>query len=64
VNLKNDAAGRVLLKSDQLFDGYYGDPLSTKEALKNGWFNTGAPGRLDEEGFLYLGENPRQRPAG
>ena len=47
--------GELWLKGDNIFSGYYKDPVKTKEAFtKDGWFKTGDLVRFDEEGFLYI----------
>ncbi|MCI9016578.1 MAG: long-chain fatty acid--CoA ligase [Clostridia bacterium] len=46
--------GEVLIKSDTLMLGYYEDENATKEAIKDGWFNSGDIGYLDESGYLYI----------
>jgi long-chain acyl-CoA synthetase len=46
--------GEVLIKGPNIFQGYYKNEDSTKEALEDGWLHTGDLGRLDDDGFLYI----------
>jgi carnitine-CoA ligase len=43
-----------------LMDGYYKMPDKTKEAVKEGWFNTGDRGYQDEDGYLYFCDRIKQ----
>lgn len=47
--------GEVLARGPNVFSGYHNLPEKTAEALEDGWFRTGDIGRLDQDGFLYLG---------
>lgn len=53
-NPNKKGEGEVLIKSDTLMLGYYEDEQATKEAIVEGWFNTGDIGYLDEDGFLFI----------
>lgn len=47
--------GELLLKGDNIFQGYWGDPVQTSEAFtEDGWFHTGDLVRLDKNGYLYI----------
>jgi acyl-[acyl-carrier-protein]-phospholipid O-acyltransferase/long-chain-fatty-acid--[acyl-carrier-protein] ligase len=44
--------GKILVKGDLVMKGYL-DPIKTKEAIKEGWYDTGDIGVLDKDGFLW-----------
>ena len=49
-----DGTGEIYVKTDQIMNGYFGDPELTAEAFDGEFFKTGDLGRIDEEGYLYL----------
>jgi|AntDeeMinimDraft_5_1070356.scaffolds.fasta_scaffold04652_4 O-succinylbenzoic acid--CoA ligase len=51
--LPKGESGTVWVKGPQVFDGYY-NRSSKYKFDKNGWFNTGDFGRLDEKDNLYI----------
>ena len=47
--------GELLIRGLCVMQGYYKNPIETKEAIdENGWFHTGDIGLIDEEGFLKI----------
>jgi long-chain acyl-CoA synthetase len=47
--------GEVLVRGDNVFVGYYGDPAATAEVIDaDGWLHTGDMGTTDDDGYLYL----------
>jgi long-chain acyl-CoA synthetase len=46
--------GEILLRGDNIFQGYYKNEEASKEALDGGWLHTGDLGRIDDDGFVYI----------
>jgi fatty-acyl-CoA synthase len=47
-------AGEILLKGPSMTPGYWRDPESTADAIRDGWMHSGDLGMVDEEGFLKM----------
>ena len=47
-------SGEIQLKSEAIFEGYYGNPDATEEALVEGWLRSGDAGYFDEDGHLVV----------
>ena len=45
--------GKILVKGDLVMKGYFDDLEETSLRIKDGWYETGDMGVLDEEGFLW-----------
>ncbi len=45
--------GKILVKGDLVMKGYFDDLESTSLRIRDGWYDTGDMGYLDEEGFLW-----------
>lgn len=52
--IKLSEEGEILVKGPHVMREYYGDPVQTAEALKDGWYHTGDYGKFDEDNFLYI----------
>lgn len=46
--------GELLVRSPCLFSGYYKDPNTTAEVLRDGWLHTGDIGHVDSEGYAFI----------
>lgn len=46
--------GEIAARSDGQMDGFWGDPESTQDRIRDGWVLTGDIGKMDANGFLYI----------
>jgi acyl-CoA synthetase (AMP-forming)/AMP-acid ligase II len=54
VELAPGEVGEIIIKGDQLLQGYWNRPEATEEAFRGGWFHTGDMAYRDAEGFFYI----------
>ncbi|HCT93934.1 MAG: long-chain fatty acid--CoA ligase [Bacteroidetes bacterium GWE2_39_28] len=47
-------SGEIVIKGENVMAGYWKNPKSTQETIKDGWLYTGDLGYLDKDGFLYV----------
>lgn len=46
--------GEILVRGPSVMLGYYNDPHSTADAIRDGWFCTGDLGRINKDGSLTI----------
>ena len=46
--------GLLLIYGPNVMEGYLGRPELTEAVVRDGWYNTGDIGRLDEDGFITI----------
>lgn len=54
IDLRIDDSGEILLKGDNVFDGYFANEKATAESLKDGWLCTGDAGEYADDGQLVV----------
>ncbi|MTE00709.1 AMP-binding protein [Paracoccus sp. YIM 132242] len=54
VEMKIDEGGEILLRGDNIFDGYFQNPKASAEALRDGWLHTGDAGQIEPDGQLVV----------
>jgi long-chain acyl-CoA synthetase len=54
VDIRISDQGEVLVRGDNVFDGYYQRPDATAETLVDGWLHTGDAGYLEDDGQLVV----------
>jgi len=52
--VKINEEGHIVTKGDHVMMGYYKNEEATAEVMKDGWFDTGDLGRIDEDGFIFI----------
>lgn len=50
---KVNEVGRIMVKGDLVMKGYIGDLEETSMRIRQGWYDTGDMGSLDEDGYLW-----------
>lgn len=52
--LPTGEVGEILCRTNRLMKGYWQQPEASRAALRDGWFQSGDAGYVDEEGFLFV----------
>ena len=52
--LPHGGIGDIIVKGDNVMQGYLGRPEATSETIVNDWLLTGDMGYMDDEGFLFI----------
>ncbi|NEX62986.1 AMP-binding protein [Noviherbaspirillum galbum] len=53
-DVRGDDIGEIVVRGDDVFKGYWGEPGLSAEVLVDGWLRTGDLARMDEHGFIYI----------
>ena len=53
-HLKADSVGEIVIRGDNVTDGYEKNPEANAEAFTDGWFRTGDQGVMDAAGYLTI----------
>jgi fatty-acyl-CoA synthase len=48
------AIGEIVMRGDNIMDGYYKEPKATAAVMTDGWLHTGDMAMWDEEGYLHI----------
>jgi fatty-acyl-CoA synthase len=48
------AVGELVVRADGVMKGYWGQPDSSAEALRGGWFHTGDMATINQEGYVLI----------
>lgn len=46
--------GEIIAKGRNIMTGYFHDPDSTKETIRDGWLYTGDMATIDEDGYIFI----------
>jgi long-chain acyl-CoA synthetase len=48
--------GEIVVRGPMVTRGYWGQPETSAQALRDGWFHTGDGGRMDADGYLTIAD--------
>lgn len=51
--LGTNQEGKIMVKGEQVMEGYLGDLEETSLRIHNGWYDTGDIGIMDDDGFMW-----------
>ena len=49
-----ESIGEVIVRGDNVMDGYYKEPRATQEVMSNGWLHTGDMAVWDTESYIHI----------
>jgi fatty-acyl-CoA synthase len=59
VQIRTDAEGEVLARSNHVFAGYWQQPAESAEVLDGGWFRTGDKGHIEAGDYLVISDRKK-----
>ncbi|MCV7260052.1 long-chain-fatty-acid--CoA ligase [Mycobacterium shimoidei] len=54
VEVPRGAVGEVIVRGENVMQGYWNNADATAEALRNGWMHTGDAGYMDGDGYVFI----------
>ncbi|WP_294644094.1 long-chain fatty acid--CoA ligase [uncultured Aureimonas sp.] len=54
IEVRIDETGEILMRGDNVFDGYHGDEAASAKALDRGWLRTGDAGQVEPDGQIVV----------
>lgn len=49
-----DGIGEIVIKGDNVMEGYYNNIEQTEQVLRDGWFYSGDLGKIDKDGYIFI----------
>lgn len=53
-DVKPGEVGEIIFRGPVVMKGYYKDPETTRQAIRNGWLYSGDMAKVDDEGYIYI----------
>ena len=55
-----DTVGEIVVRGDQVMEGYYREPEATRAAISGGWFHTGDMAVWDEQSYVNIVDRKKE----